>query len=175
MLMFLTVMTAFAGDKFIFIATENRINTDGVTPSLIVFTDSKLADHWSVSTFSAVSTGYSQAYIGPVWKPNDQLALSVSAGIESSPSLWRVAAKALYADKGFKGFVILEDGGTGPWYRVDITERIGCFKFGVLAKRYNGLGVRLGFAGKHFELWTAPLYDPEAKRPNLMAVFSWTP
>ena len=174
MLALLTAI-AFAGDTFVFLASDNLINQDGVSPNFVVYTETPFAKHWSFSTYSGVGVTYSQAYIGPVWKPNDDLSLGVSGGLESAPTLWRVAASALYIKKGFQGLLILEHGGTGPWYRVDLTEKVGIVRFGFLARRYNGIGGRIGVVTDHFEALVAPLYDLEADRPNLLVVLSWTP
>jgi len=65
--------------------------TQSVTPSvhekLIVNAggEAKFDDAWGVRFFTLMNSGWSQAYVGPVWMPVEWLKLSVGAGGRQSP------------------------------------------------------------------------------------------
>lgn len=172
MLLFWSTL-AFAEDVVVFIASDNVVNAQGVSPSLEIASEVTLSEHWGFATFSKVSEAMSEGYVGPVWKPNEQFSLGLSAGFETAPPMWRVALTAVYRKQDFEALLILEEGSTGPWYRLDLTERVRSLKFGLTARHQEGAGVRIGIIKEGFEVWAAPLYDFEAKELNGLAVLSW--
>jgi hypothetical protein len=169
----LVALAGEAEEVEVFIASDNVLSAEGVRPSLEIASEIPLGEHWGFATFSKVSEEMSEGYVGPVWKPNERFSLGLSAGFETAPPMWRVALTAMYNKKDFEGLLILEHGISGPWYRLDLTERIRVLKFGLTARHREGAGVRVGIIKDGFEVWAAPLYDVEAKEMNGLAVISW--
>lgn len=174
--MFLFVApAAFATDTLVLVGSENRIGMDGVTSRAKGVIDVSIVDRLSVTATLVVTPDYGEAYIGPTWMPSEHFSLGIAGGIEIADDPWRVAGTLYGRHKRLWALGIVEYGGTGLWYKALASYDVGPVSLGVLAQRFDGIGPRIAGSYKGFELWAAPLYDPEAQVPNLLVGLNWTP
>jgi hypothetical protein len=126
-----------------------------------------LSEHWGVFGFCLVEQKTAKAYGGVVYSPAKWVKLRVGIGLEQKPSLYRLAAGALFNFDKFTIFLAGERGkddvgkpGQNYWYRASAKYQVKNWELGVISWRYHATGLWLGYAPtKWLNIWTVPGYD----------------
>lgn len=112
---------------------------------------------------------YGQVYGGPTFSPEPWLHLGAGIGVENDPNPLRLAS-FLFAERGRHSLLVVnENGGTGPWYKVEAMTRLeDHVSLGLHVQRGVGAGPRLAvtFPSTSMSLWAAPMYDWEEEEVN---------
>lgn len=140
-----------------------------------IFSSKNLKGKWGVSYFALVTEGWAEAYAGPTYSVNQKLTLGVSIGMEIIDPLVRGAASATYFGEKFSFLLFFEKGiGNGNyWYALTSEYTPKKFGFGVIGKRFYGVGPSLSYPIKSFKVTVSPLYDIEIEtwKPTMFVAY----
>lgn len=138
-----------------------------------IFVAKPIKGKWGVSCFAQVTEVWAQAYAGPTYKVTDKLTLGVSIGIENMPSL-RGAVSATYFAGKHSALLFLEKGvGEGNyWYSLSYEYKHNKVSYGVIARRFYGIGPSLAVSIESSTFTVAPLYDTEVGILKLTTIFT---
>jgi len=117
----------------------------------------RIDSSFGIFFFSLTEKGWAEAYTGLIYNPTSWLELTLGAGIEQAPSLYRLAGSVWMGSKKIDGFFVGEKG-DGPdnwWYktflRYKYSEKVN---FGLMSWRYSATGPFIGYQlSKKLELW----------------------
>lgn len=119
---------------------------------------------WSLTAWGQKDPDWGQLYAGVSHSFTSWLSAGVGAGVEQDAHPWRVGTSFWMGGRGNDSLLIVETGGSGPWYKYTytkaVTEKVG---LGAYSQRYFGTGPLVQVSiGKSLKLWSAPVtYDTE--------------
>ncbi len=174
--MFVLLSSVALAAPFVLIGSENRVDFSGnVVPRAQTIIDIGVIDPLSLTTTFVMSPGYGEMYIGPTWSPTAHFSFGVAGGMETVDDPWRVMTYSMTSIEKLHLLGVAEYGGSGLWYKAAASYAIGPVSVGAIMQRFDGLGPRVAISRWELELWTAPLYDLEAKSPSLLVGLNWMP
>lgn len=119
------------------------------------------------------SDGYAAAYGGPTWKPFEWLELGIGIGRENRPYAVRRNAFVSIEKDSISGFVSLESGSSGRWYKAHATHIIQSVGVGIHSEAGFGTGPRIEYTPvKNMQIWGALPYLHG--RPNPLVAMNIT-
>ncbi|KKW39998.1 MAG: hypothetical protein UY89_C0008G0001 [Parcubacteria group bacterium GW2011_GWA1_54_9] len=148
--------------------TEVKAQSDG-TAEAVLWYEKDLTPSVGFFALAATDTDrYGAAYAGPYWRPTEWLQLGVGLGRENQPNTVRRAVFYSVDTEKFYSFGVVENGGSGHWYRAHAIYRVNeRWSAGVMAERDIGFGPRVEFnPTKDTIVWIATL---RGNVPNIEA------
>lgn len=101
------------------------------------------------SVWFLATENYWEVYAGPTWSPREWIELGASAGLEKDAQPWRVEQSLWLGHGRNSALVIVEEGGSGLWFKVTIDRAIiKKLTIGYEDQRFAGRGPRLVFDAK---------------------------
>ncbi|OGY83257.1 MAG: hypothetical protein A3F54_02745 [Candidatus Kerfeldbacteria bacterium RIFCSPHIGHO2_12_FULL_48_17] len=175
LLICLSARLAMASDvALVEVQTVWARETETFTPDVDAYLAKNISSYVGLFAFVQAMENWAQGYGGLTVAPFPWLELGTGVGLEQGDNPWRFAEN-LWIGSGPVSFLgIVEHGGSGWWYKA-----LGKYTFdshfsaGVLAQRFAGVGLYGDFRFKLGQaplfLWTAPLYEWEAKNLTLLS------
>lgn len=121
--------------------------------------------------FALVEKGWAEAYGGLLYSPAKWVEITVGAGIEQCPALYRLSANVWMGGKGIS-FLLATEKGDGPdnwWYKAMLKYRLKNWNLGLMSWRFHGTGPLLEYTPtKIATIWVNPVYDFEFKVTRLV-------
>ena len=121
--------------------------------------------------FALVEKGWAEAYGGLLYSPAKWVEITIGAGIEQCPALYRLSANVWMGGKGFS-FLLATEKGDGPdnwWYKSTLKYQVKNWNLGVMSWRFHGTGPLVEYAPtKITSIWVNPVYDLEFKVSRLV-------
>ncbi len=174
------VFLSVQSQKFSFFEFENLSNLNGSSyfkPQMNFYENSFKNDaKVGVYYFTLLNENWGQAYGGLIFKPKTWLSVSIGAGMEVNKNPYRFNV-SLQMNKNKINFLqIYEYGGSGFWYNIILNYKVQeQNSFGLILKRYYGLGLNYEHGFKNFPLSfiISPLYDFEDKNYKLLMMIRY--
>ncbi len=162
-------MTGLAQTHY-FIEQNVRYQGDQLIPTTTMGTKSVINDHWSHGFFALVTKSWGEVYYGASYSIG-QVSFGLNLGIEqNAPNnmSFRVSPSFFWMSKNKKlsYLLVLEKGvhSDDHWWTSHLDYRVDKVSLGLMSRRYYGSGIRFQWhISKNFTVWSAPLYDTEAK------------
>jgi len=144
---------------------ETEFNGSTATPQLNLYAEKMLTLQFGLFGFSVSSEAWSQAYAGPIYKPNAWLAVSVGYGIEADDNPGRLGSCVLVITNRFSLCGVYEYGGSGNWYKgiaiCQVTKALG---LGAMDQKFLDLGPRVELTVWKMKVWSAAFWpEPDNK------------
>ena len=149
--------------------TRINIQSDGkvnVEPDVNIYGQKFLTKNEKVGIwgFALVEKGWAEAYGGLLYSPAKWVEITVGAGIEQCPGLYRLSANVCMFGKGFT-FLLATEKGEGAdnwWYKSILKYQVKNWNFGVMSWRFHGTGPLVEYApAKRINIWVNPVRDFE--------------
>lgn len=117
--------------------------------------NTKAEDKFGWYVWGQTSQAYSQIYGGATYQLTKDLQIGGGVGAEQANSPWRIAGFGYYTHGKYSILAIGEQGGSGPWYLVQVGRQLGPrINLSLHAQRFIGAGPRVDVAlGKGFIIW----------------------
>ena len=111
-----------------------------------LFAQDQISTELGWFSYFLVTDGWSEAYVGPTYSPNPNLQIGLGYGLEQADDPGRFGGY-VWAGKGkFSATWLFEDGGTGPWHRLNLGYQIDPRWRVVLSDRsFYGKGVSVEY------------------------------
>ncbi len=156
--------------------TRINIQSDGkvkVEPDVNIYGQKFLTKNEKVGIwgFALVEKGWAEAYGGLLYSPAKWVEITVGAGIEQCPALYRLSANVWMGGKGFSFFLATEKG-DGPdnwWYKSFLKYRVKKWNVGIMSWRFHGTGPLVEYApAKRVNIWVNPVHDFEFNKNRVV-------
>ncbi|HCC21797.1 TPA: hypothetical protein DEP86_00155 [Candidatus Uhrbacteria bacterium] len=147
---------------FISLGFQLSVSEDGTNPYLTLYFRRGLSPRVSLTAFALTNTCFSETYVGLLVQPLDWLNFGLSAGLESSDGLWRVAASLAIQHSWFSLNWTFEYGASGRWHLLTVNFRLSdVLSIGLISKRGDGEGVFLAIQSGRWFVRLSGHYDVE--------------
>ncbi|MEA3249844.1 MAG: hypothetical protein U9Q03_05860 [Patescibacteria group bacterium] len=161
-------------ETFVQVSLQNSVSEDGYTPTAQLLIQRPVyAEYFGITCFALASPAYGEAHCGLFVEPIDWLYLSLSAGIETHESVYRVSGTVMVNAGVFQAVGVFEYGGSGRWHTLRAGFRIGeHIRLGLMSQRFEGEGPFVQLGVGRVSLRAAYLFDIE-RYVDERAEFGW--
>ncbi|OIO51486.1 hypothetical protein COY93_04095 [Candidatus Uhrbacteria bacterium CG_4_10_14_0_8_um_filter_58_22] len=159
---------------FISLGFQLSVSEDGANPYLTLYFRRGLTPRVALTAFALTNACFSETYVGLLVQPLEWLNFGMSAGLESSDGLWRVAASLAIQHSWFSLNWTFEHGASGRWHLLTIGFRItDTLSVGLISKRGDGEGVFLAIQSGRLFFRLSGHYDVERARDETGNGVGW--
>lgn len=150
-----------------------KFSNGKVIPCATIFGTKMINEKIGFTYFALVNQKWAETYVGLSYSPEKWINIGLSAGIEQSPALYRLAS-SLWLGSGKTSFLLLTEKGDGQnnyWYKATLAYKVSeKLDLGLRAWRYNGIGPVVGYKIKELnsKIWAMPAYNLEDGNKNLI-------
>ncbi|MCK9421459.1 MAG: hypothetical protein M0Q38_02570 [Bacteroidales bacterium] len=162
--------------KYLYFELENRFTFTekiSIRPEVNLYGEFKNQNNKIGAYFYGLANDkWGEAY-GGILIPISFFRVYLGAGVESNSIPFRLNAGLDFLYKKLSLSQWYEYGGSGFWYNIQLNYQIiDIFRFGIIFKRYYGLGINLFYDIKKtpISINIAPFYDFEINNYRAMAI-----
>ena len=122
-----------------------------------VYGEHTLSRNLSLNYFLLVEQNWSEALVGTAYKVSENISLSLMAGLEQNPNIWRLSGFVFASKNDWNLFLDYEQGGGDKnyWYKASLIKKLPYFSIGMMSWRFNLTGLYLEKnITKDLSIWT---------------------
>ena len=150
----LVVFTIFSQAQVQTYARFKPSSTDGV---LHIYGEQELSSNLSLNCYLQAEQSWAEVLVGTVYKVNENLSLSLMAGVDQSPNILRLSGLVFASKNDWDLFLDWEQGGGDKnyWYKASLIKKLRHFSIGFMSWRFNLSGLYLEKKIiKEISIWT---------------------
>lgn len=137
-----------------------------------LYGEKTITEDFSFSYFVFSAKAWTEAMGGLTYYISENTSVSLLAGVEQHPEVWRLAASSFFKKNGWALFTWVEKGGSkgNYWYNTCLTKQVSPFlTAGIMSSRFNVTGPYLETPlMKSVSLWTNFGRDLEFKENRIL-------